>query len=390
MPPLSPLQSPTPPTTRLHRQRLLLCVGGLAGLATVGYIALAQYTDHLAAAHLRQAMDAPTLDISAAKGKLAPASSALKIPASYDQIIFTPSAPLPAAQPTRAEVPANPFAPAQPPPQAQAPGLPLPRALPPPPNTPRATPGAPPPPPAPKPAPWLFAKVERVAPDPDTLHEAVAESPREKAAHALFPKASWARPEDPTRVLYPSQIVNGVITHAVNSDEPGLIRILVTEEITDKFGQGVVLLPQGTQLLGTQASATEYGQERLGISLKLAELPDGTLIDVSKAKLGDDGGASGVSGSVNNHYGKLFLGVGLSALLNIGARNVGGNSGSFQPTVQQDLARDVGSGVNSAGQRIIQRELQVRPTITIEAGTSVTLQLLEPLNLQTAPAVVRQ
>lgn len=181
-----------------------------------------------------------------------------------------------------------------------------------------------------------------------------------------------------------------MLQHDVNSDLPGLIRILVTEAVQDRFGQGRTLLPQYSILLGSQDGTVKFGQSRLGITIDSAELPNGTVVAFNKAQGADAMGAAGVRGSVNNHWSQVGIGAVLTAALSVGSRAAAGNPTGFQPNLAQEFGRDVGQSLNTTGQQIVRRSLEVAPTITIPHGTPVTVQLSENVSFQTAAATVRK
>jgi len=112
-------------------------------------------------------------------------------------------------------------------------------------------------------------------------------------------------------------------------------------------------------------------------------------VSLAKSKLTDKSGAVGGAGDVNNHYAKLGIAAVLSAVLNVGARSVAGNQTGFAPTIEQQTASDIGSSINRSGQSIVQRELQVSPTITIKAGTEVAVQLQENISFTQPPTPVK-
>ena len=80
----------------------------------------------------------------------------------------------------------------------------------------------------------------------------------------------------------------------------------------------------------------------------------------------------------------------LSAALSVGSRAVAGSPTGFQPTLEQEFARDVGSSFNQTGQQIVRQRLDVPPTITIPYGTPVTVQLSENVSFQTPGAIIRK
>jgi type IV secretory pathway VirB10-like protein len=280
---------------------------------------------------------------------------------------------------------------ASPPPQPPAPGGDAPREeKPPPAATPAPAPAAQPQHPR-QPTPpskWLFADVKQgsgVQEPPFPVPKDEAQGQGQGEAAGLFPKAVWARPLDPTKVLYAQQVINGVLASNVHSQHAGIIRILVTEQVEDRWGQGNVLIPQYTVLLA-KSDKVEFGQERLGISITAAEFPDGTRA-VFKGQAGDAGGALGLPGDVDNRWGNIIASAGISALLSIGSRIPAGNTQGYFPSLGQEVSRDVAQSVNQAGQRVVQRELDVSPIIRLKYGDPVSVQLLEPISFQTPPVI---
>lgn len=281
------------------------------------------------------------------------------------------------------DVPSNPFKAQEPPALPSAPPLRQPPVEP--------AGGQPPKPAAPKadkpkPSTWLLANLK------ETIGEPPFPVPKDEETKQgqLFPKATHEKPENPLRVIYPSQIINGLLQNDINSDHPGPVRILVAEELTDRWGQGQVLIPQYSTILGSQETArVAYGQSRVGISLTSIELPDGSMIALKNAKAGDMGGATGLSGKVNNHYISLGVAAVLQAFLSVGSRSMAGNPRGYQPNIAQDATSDVSKSINTTGQEIIKRELDIPPTIEIRRSTPVTLQLTEPINLQADTVIVR-
>ena len=191
----------------------------------------------------------------------------------------------------------------------------------------------------------------------------------------LFPKAVWEKPQDPTKVLYADQIINGLLMQDLNSDAPaGTIRIKVTQDVVDRWGLGHVLIPLDSTFLGTMEGSARYGQSRIPGAINMVILPNGTAVQLSKSQAGDAMGAAGIPADVNNHYGALILGAGIQMMLNIGTRAVAGSTTGFNPTLEQEFAQDVARGVNRLGQQVTQRELQRSPTLSQDYGYPVTIQ----------------
>ena len=114
------------------------------------------------------------------------------------------------------------------------------------------------------------------------------------------------------------------------------------------------------------------------MSLTLA-LPDGRTVDLGRAPVTDQQGVAGLTGDVNNHYLKLF-----GAVL-IGGALKGGMSAFQIAATEAAGAGQVTSGLttlgNQATTKVVQPYINIRPTITIEAGQLCTVLLTKPLHL---------
>jgi type IV secretory pathway VirB10-like protein len=248
-----------------------------------------------------------------------------------------------------------------------------------------------------RPSTWLFAKGEVVGSPygEDTEAAPPGSGPPEarqgrQQAGTLIPAAHWEKPRDPTKVLYPSQMLNVTLLTDIVSDIPSEIRLLVTEPVEDKFFQGRTLVPQYAVLIANQAGQAQFGQERVDIAVRTAEFPDGTMVQFDKGAVGDQTGAGGLSGSVDRHYLQLGIGAVLTTFLSVGSRYAGGSTGTFRPSIQEDIAADISQSVNRTGQQIIQKEFHRPPTITVPRGTAATIQLKEPYSFQTGPRTIRR
>ena len=213
--------------------------------------------------------------------------------------------------------------------------------------------------------------------------------PRGGRQSRLFPQAVWETPADRYKILYADQLVPCQLTTNINSDFPGLVLCKVTQAVEDRWGHGHVIIPLDTVLIGVQQGQPEFGQQRLPVGIGMAIFPDGTAATWEKGQLGDAMGAASVPMDVDNHYAKLFAGVLISAVLQVGVRAPFGSTTSFNPSLPQEFAQQAASGINQAAQRILQQFI-VRPTLTQEQGFPVTAQFGQNLSFQTKAVVVRK
>lgn len=271
---------------------------------------------------------------------------------------------------------------------------PAPPAPPPPTDDPKAP--APPPKEPPKPAPatgpqsqaqarvekpkrWLIASAKVEKPPVERPRSPARKDEEEK----LLKPAKWVTPDHPERVLYPDQVIPAILLQALNSDAPGTLRLMVTQNVVDVQTGNTVLIPQFSRITGAWTDRPKYGDNRAQIKVQFLRLHgSGTLVDLTGGTVGGRDGASGIEADVNNHWPQVILGAGISALLAIGARAPFGDVEGFYPSLAQDYAQNVGSSLNKTGQKVVERELMRPPTLTQAAGYPVTVQLAEPVSFQ--------
>ena len=171
-----------------------------------------------------------------------------------------------------------------------------------------------------------------------------------------------------------------ILETKIISDVEGYFTCRVTTNVYDTATGRHLLVPQGSTVLGNdQANTLVYGSNRMDtVSLTLA-LPDGRTVDLGRAPVTDQQGVAGLTGDVNNHYVKLF-----GAVL-IGGALKGGMSAFQIAATEAAGAGQVTAGLttlgNQATTKVVQPYINIRPTITMEAGQLCTVLLIKPLHL---------
>src|SRR6266581_3147208 len=142
-----------------------------------------------------------------------------------------------------------------------------------------------------------------------------------------------------------------VIETAINSDVEGYFTARVSTHVYDTATGRHLLVPQGSTILGhDQSSALLYGNERLPtISLTLA-LPDGRAVDLGHAPVTDQQGIAGLTGRVDQHFGRL-----LGAVFIGGALRGGTQALRVGPTRGGPRAQGAGGGGGTANRATKQR-----------------------------------
>jgi type IV secretion system protein TrbI len=178
--------------------------------------------------------------------------------------------------------------------------------------------------------------------------------------------ATVQRPRSPY-TLFAGTILPCVLTQGINSDLPGQIGCMISQNVYDTVTGQHLLLPQGTKVIGTYDSRIAYGQERVLVVWTRLLRPDGSTLSLEGMPGIDLSGYAGLTGHVNNHYLRLLGGVVLGSVLGASAQiAVGANSQN--PSFAQLAIQGAGQNINEAGQQITRKNLNIQPTIEVPPG----------------------
>lgn len=175
-----------------------------------------------------------------------------------------------------------------------------------------------------------------------------------------------------------STIAAALIT-ALSSDLPGQVLAQVTEDVFDSATGRSRLIPQGARLIGTYDARVTYGQTRALVVWTRMILPDGRSIDLDRMVGTDAAGQSGFADQVDSHTRKLLKAGLLSTLFGVGANaaTAGGDNADIAFAIRESAGRSV----ESAGDKIVSRQLDVQPTISVRPGARVRVLVSRDLVL---------
>ena len=128
-------------------------------------------------------------------------------------------------------------------------------------------------------------------------------------------------------------------------------------------------MPQGTRVIGQYDNSVQFGQRRVLLVWNRLILPNGRSIVLERQPGADTQGYAGLEDGVDHHWWDLARAAGLSTLLAIGSELAVSDEERLVRAIR-DGAQDT---INDAGQQIIQRQLQVTPTLTIRPGFPVRI-----------------
>lgn len=193
-----------------------------------------------------------------------------------------------------------------------------------------------------------------------------------KAAGGIYNPHALQDPVSPYQIMAGTVISAALIT-GLNSDLPGEVIAQVTENIFDSVSGRTLLIPSGSRLVGRCDSVVAFGQSRALVVWRRIIMPDGSSIEIDNLPATDAAGYAGLEDKVDFHTWRLIKGVALATLLGVGTELSFG-SGESDPgsgsgaSLVRALRQSTQESTNQAGQRLVDKNLYVQPTITVRPG----------------------
>lgn len=179
-------------------------------------------------------------------------------------------------------------------------------------------------------------------------------------------------------VLQAGAVISAALITGIRSDLPGQITAQVTENIYDSPTGRILLVPQGTRVIGQYDNNVQFGQSRVLLVWNRLIFPNGRSIVLERQPGADAEGYAGLQDGVDYHWWDLAKAAGLSTLLSIGSELAVDNDDRLLRAIRNG-AQDT---INDAGQQIIRRQLNIAPTLTIRPGFPVRVIVTRDLVLE--------
>ena len=179
-------------------------------------------------------------------------------------------------------------------------------------------------------------------------------------------------------VLQAGAVISAALITGIRSDLPGQITAQVTENIYDSPTGRILLVPQGSRLIGEYDNGVGFGQRRVLLVWNRLIMPNGRSIVLERQPGADGQGYAGLEDGVDYHWWDLAKAAGLSTLLAIGTELAVDDDDRLLRAIR-DGGQDT---INDAGQQIVRRQLNVQPTLTIRPGFPVRVVVTRDIILE--------
>lgn len=181
--------------------------------------------------------------------------------------------------------------------------------------------------------------------------------------------------------LWDGTIISAALTTAINTDNPGVVIARVTENVYSSKDHTYLLIPEGSLLMATYNSSVSYGQNKVQVAWNLLIRPDNYRIQLGNMNGVSAQGASGYKGSVSNHPFETLKALGMVAIYSVIQTEVANDIKAQNNEYLQNAMTDVYSEASKLGNKIVDRALDIKPTIKIKEGTEIKLITNVPLDL---------
>jgi len=192
------------------------------------------------------------------------------------------------------------------------------------------------------------------------------------------PAGAAAAATGKTYVLFEGTVLETVLMNRIDGQFGGPVACLLTTDVYSRDRQHL-LVPAGTKLLGEARKVEAFGQTRLAVAFHRLVMPDGYSMSLDRFQGLNQIGDAGLRDQVNNHYLRIFgaaLAVGA-----IGAVAVGGTAGALTASGGDLMRQGFAQSTAQSSAQILDRFLNVLPTVTIREGHRVKVYLSGDLAL---------
>lgn len=170
-------------------------------------------------------------------------------------------------------------------------------------------------------------------------------------------------------LLQAGSVIPAALITGIRSDLPGQITAQVTQNVYDSPTGRLLLIPQGSRLIGEYDSEVDAGQSRVLLAWDRLILPGGRSIQLDRLPGADAAGRSGLQDRTDHHWGHMFKAALISTLLGDGSELIANDD--------SDLVRALRYGtqdtVNQTGRQLVERQLAIAPTLTIRPGFTLRI-----------------
>ena len=218
--------------------------------------------------------------------------------------------------------------------------------------------------------------------------DATVPTPNKAATRTLDTSSASERPQSADvsmaggqpilQTLPEGAVIETVLLNRLDGTFEGPVQCLVTSPVFTR-DRRAILIPAGSRVLGSAAPVRSWGEARLAVRFHRLFLPDGRAVALENATGLNEVGETGLKDEVNRHYWQVFgasMAIGaIAGLTQVGTR------GGLEQDAWDASRQSSGSSLATSTARVLDRYLNVLPTVTIREGHRVLVVLTHDLSL---------
>ena len=200
----------------------------------------------------------------------------------------------------------------------------------------------------------------------------------EEGRRTPFESAERIRNPSSSYILQAGSLIPAALITGIRSDLPGQVTAQVTQNVYDSPTGRILLIPQGARLVGDYDSEIAAGQERVLLAWDRLILPGGRSIRLDRQPGTDARGMAGLSDRTDHHWGSMLRAALVSTLLGVGAE-LGSDGDDAIVRALRDGSQDT---INQSGRRLVERQMNIPPTLSIRPGFALRVLVTRDLILE--------
>jgi type IV secretion system protein VirB10 len=183
-------------------------------------------------------------------------------------------------------------------------------------------------------------------------------------------------------LVYEGTVLDTILMNRLDGDAAGPVKVLVSNPLYSHDRQHV-LISDGTIVLGEarKIGAAGLGQQRrMALVFHRLIMPDGYSVDLDQFHGLDQIGEEGAKDKVNNHYLQIF-GTSIALGVVAGAGEIEQGGGTISTSGSQAFTTGAAASVSQSASTILDRFMQIPPTITIREGHRIKVYFTQDMLL---------
>jgi type IV secretion system protein VirB10 len=180
-------------------------------------------------------------------------------------------------------------------------------------------------------------------------------------------------------------VIDGILETAIQSDLPGMVRAIVSEDVYSFNGSSLVI-PKGSKIVGRYRSTLTRGQSRVFVIWNRLIRNDGVSINIGSYGT-DDLGRSGLAGEVDSHFFERF---GSSVLLSLIDTGLQIGASAVDDDDQATVALESGSDFSRSAEIALENSIGIPPTVHVHQGSRIKIFVGKDLDFSKVAGNVRR